>query len=77
MDGRILTENLKSVKLDENWLNIQLSTQGISKVEQVFYAGLDSAGSLYVSVKQPDTEEQHGQYGKTSFLYKIYMEIWF
>lgn len=63
MDGKVLTENLKSVKLDENWLNTQLANQGISNIEKVFYAGLDSAGALYVSVKQPDTPEYHGQYG--------------
>jgi uncharacterized membrane protein YcaP (DUF421 family) len=63
MDGKVLTENLKSVKLEENWLNTQLSNQGVSKVEQVFYAGLDTSGNLYVSVKQPDSMEYHGQHG--------------
>ncbi|MCX7709489.1 MAG: DUF421 domain-containing protein [Clostridia bacterium] len=63
MDGRVLKENLQSVKLDEKWLNTQLSNQGITDVGKVFYAGLDSAGTLYVSVKQPDTPEYHGQYG--------------
>lgn len=63
MDGKVLEENLKSVKLDKSWLNTQLSNQGISNVEQVFYAGLDSAGNLYVSVKQPDASEYHGEYG--------------
>ncbi len=63
MDGKMLTENLKSVNLDEDWLNSQLSTQGITDIEQVFYAGLDSTGNLYVSAKQPDTKEKHGQYG--------------
>ncbi|KNY25637.1 YetF domain-containing protein [Pseudobacteroides cellulosolvens] len=63
IDGKVLTENLKSVKLDGNWLDTQLSNQGISSVDQVFYAGLDSSGNIYVSVKQPDTEEYHGQYG--------------
>lgn len=62
MDGKLLEENLLSVKLDEKWLNTQLTNQGISSIEQVFYAGLDSAGALYVSVKQ-DTKEHHGQYG--------------
>jgi len=63
MDGKVLTENLKSVKLDENWLNTQLSNQGVTTAEKVFYAGLDSSGTLYVSVKQPDTPEYHGQHG--------------
>lgn len=63
IDGNVLTENLKSVKLDENWLNTQLSNQGLSDVEQIFYAGLDSSGNLYVSIKQPNSQEYHGQYG--------------
>lgn len=63
MDGKVLTENLKSVKLDENWLNTQLSNQGVSNVDQVLYAGLDSSGNLYVSVKQRNSQEYHGQYG--------------
>lgn len=41
----------------------QLSVQGVSNAEQVFYAGLDSSGNLFVSVKQLDTKERHGQYG--------------
>lgn len=62
IDGRILEENLRSTNLDENWIKTQLSNQGISKVEQVFYAGLDSSGALYVSIKQPYINEKHGQY---------------
>lgn len=63
IDGRVLEENLKSVNLDEKWLGTQLANQGIANPEQVFYAGLDSAGNLYVSVKQTQIKEQHGQYG--------------
>lgn len=63
IDGKVLVENLKSVKLDEKWLYAQLSNQGIFNIEQVFYAGLDSSGNLYVSVSQTDTQEYHGQYG--------------
>ena len=64
IDGNILEENLKSINLDENWLRTQLSNQGISSEKQVFYAGLDSAGNLYTSLKHPDTPEYHGQYGR-------------
>ncbi len=63
MDGRVLEENLKSIDLDEHWLDVQLSNQGITNVQKVFYAGLDTSGNLYVSVKQPDIDERHGQYG--------------
>jgi len=63
IDGKVLEENLKSIKLDEKWLKTGLFNQGISDIKQVFYAGLDSGGNLYISLKQPNTEEYHGQYG--------------
>ena len=63
MDGRILTENLNSINQDENWLKTQLSSQGYSSPDRVFYAGLDSDGKLYISPRQPDTVEYPGQHG--------------
>lgn len=63
MDGTVLKENLESVRLDEKWLSEQLSNLGVANTQQVFYAGLDTAGVLYVSVKQPNTDERHGQHG--------------
>ena len=63
MDGNILEENLMSMNLDKNWLDTQLSNQGIASARQVFYAGLDSSGSLYVSVRQPNKKELPGQHG--------------
>lgn len=63
IDGKILNENLDSVHLDEKWLITQISNQGISHVSKVFYAGLDSSGTLYVSVKQPNKDERPGQHG--------------
>lgn len=63
MDGKILLENLQAANLDEKWLIDQLLTQGILNVKQVFYAGLDSSGGLYFSVKQQETKEKHGRYG--------------
>lgn len=51
LDGNIMLENLSAVSLDEKWLSDQLYTRGIKSVEEVFYAGLDSQGSLYVARK--------------------------
>ena len=62
MDGTILQENLRSANINEaDFLN-QLQKYGVHSVEEVFYAGLDSAGNLYVSNKQHRLEYQ-GQYG--------------
>ncbi|HBV86314.1 DUF421 domain-containing protein [Desulfosporosinus sp.] len=62
IDGNIMQENLRSAKLNEEWLKNQLNSQGISSVQEVFYAGLDSSGNLYVS-KKTNNEETEGQYG--------------
>lgn len=63
IDGKVLDENLKDAHLDEQWLMTQLNQQKINSVEDVFYAGLDTAGNLYVSLKQKREKEKHGQYG--------------
>lgn len=63
IDGQILGENLKSVNLDENWLKSQLTSQGVSDVKKVFYAGVDADKNLYVSIKQTNEKEVHGQHG--------------
>jgi uncharacterized membrane protein YcaP (DUF421 family) len=62
MDGAVMTENLKSANKDENWLKNELGKQGITDVNRVFYAGLDSSGGLYVSLRK-EAKEGHGQYG--------------
>ncbi len=62
MDGNILEENLNSAGIKEfDFLN-QLKSYGVNNVKNVFYAGLDSTGNLYLSKKQNDPEYE-GQYG--------------
>lgn len=51
IDGEIIHDNLKRTNYDEQWLIKQLKTHNIKYVKDVFYAGLDSAGNLYVSPK--------------------------
>ena len=62
IDGRIMSENLADVTLNEMWLYNQLRDQGIQDASEVFYAGLDTLGNLYVSRKMK-SEEKHGKYG--------------
>ena len=62
LDGRIMRENLKDAHLEEGWLMEQLNRQGIATVEEVFYAGLDSSGGLYISRKGA-IKETTGKYG--------------
>jgi len=51
IDGKIMYNNLKCTNHDEQWLREQLKTHNICNVEEVFYAGLNAAGILYVSTK--------------------------
>lgn len=62
IDGNIMYENLKSAHLDEQWLMNQLKSQGIQNLKEVFFAALDTSGSLYVS-KGMGGKEKQGQYG--------------
>lgn len=62
IDGKILEENLRAAQKDEQWLTHQLMLWGIHDPGNVFYAGLDSSGKLYVS-KKDSSNEQPGQYG--------------
>ncbi|MGE5633368.1 MAG: DUF421 domain-containing protein [Caulobacteraceae bacterium] len=62
IDGNIMHENLRSSSRDESWLLNELGKQGISDASQVFYAGIDSSGSLYIS-KKHSSVEKHGQHG--------------
>jgi len=62
VDGNILQDNLSYIKLSEQWLIDQIKNYGIQDVKDIFYAGLDTSGNLYVSKKRISKEEQ-GQYG--------------
>lgn len=62
IDGNIMYENLADIKLDEEWLKGQLEKKDIKNVDEVFYAGLDTLGNLYVSTRS-DEGEKHGEYG--------------
>ena len=49
MDGKLMEENLRGANLDRGWLMQKLQAQNYHSIEDVFYAGLDTSGNLYVS----------------------------
>ncbi|WP_446898623.1 DUF421 domain-containing protein [Clostridium sp. LBM24168] len=51
IDGKIMYNNLKAVNHDEQWVKEQLECHNIYDIKKVFYAGLNSSGILYISVK--------------------------
>lgn len=62
IDGSIMSENLKDINLDEQWLYSRIKDYGVTDIKDVFYAGLDSSGNLFVSKRQKGSE-RHGQHG--------------
>ncbi|HYF84717.1 MAG TPA: DUF421 domain-containing protein [Clostridia bacterium] len=52
VDGRVVIRNLKELNLNNEWVDQQLSRAGISSAEEVFFAELQSDGSLHISKKR-------------------------
>ncbi|WP_027094432.1 DUF421 domain-containing protein [Cohnella thermotolerans] len=52
VDGNVVAQNLKEWGLDREWLNRQLEKSGVRSVEEVFYAELESDGTVYVAKKR-------------------------
>ncbi len=63
IDGKIMYENLNATNMTEAWLLRELNAQGISNVGEVFFAGMASNGSLYISKRTYDKQEKHGEHG--------------
>ncbi|WP_207708794.1 YetF domain-containing protein [Heliobacterium mobile] len=55
-DGDLLEQNLRQNNLSFSWLYKQLREKGINQVEDVFYASLETDGTLYIDMKN-DTNE--------------------
>lgn len=47
-DGKIIQKNLTELNVTEEWVFEQLKKQGIGKIEQVFYAEMQTNGSLII-----------------------------
>ncbi|MCM3039994.1 DUF421 domain-containing protein [Paenibacillus motobuensis] len=47
-DGKIVKKNLKELNLDETWLHQELQKKGIHSADEVFYAEVQSDGSLFI-----------------------------
>lgn len=51
VDGKLVQKNMKELNLDNNWLNQQLKQGKANSAEEVFFAELQSDGSLYIIKK--------------------------
>ena len=50
-DGKIVPKNLLELNLDEEWLMKKLRKQGVESIEEVFYAQLQTNGSLSIFLR--------------------------
>ncbi len=49
VDGKVVTKNLEELNVRKEWLLTQLKLNGVNSTNEVFYAELQSDGSLYVN----------------------------
>ncbi|QGU94505.1 DUF421 domain-containing protein [Clostridium bovifaecis] len=49
VDGKLVEKNLKELNLNNEWLKQQLKQAGFNSIKEVFFAELQSDGSLYIS----------------------------
>ncbi|HYE82010.1 MAG TPA: DUF421 domain-containing protein [Clostridia bacterium] len=51
VDGKLVQKNLKELNLSNEWLDQQIKQSGANSVEDIFFAELQSDGSLHISMK--------------------------
>jgi len=51
-DGQLIPNSLKELKLNQTWLENELNAQGITSINEVFYAEIETNGSLFVECNQ-------------------------
>lgn len=51
IDGKVIEKNLFNENKDMQWLRSKLNSRNIKNIKDVFYAGLDSSGQIYASLK--------------------------
>lgn len=52
VDGKIVKRNLKELNLSEGWLENQIQLSGAKSLDDVFFAEIQSDGSLYIDMKK-------------------------
>lgn len=50
-EGKIVTENFPGQNFTEEWLDNELKKHGVNSIEQVFYAEIQSDGSVYMDLR--------------------------
>lgn len=63
IDGKIINKNLKIAGIDEKWLINELKKKNISKVEDIFYAGIDKNKRIIISKRFPTSYNPDNEFG--------------
>ncbi|MZP42639.1 DUF421 domain-containing protein [Heliobacterium gestii] len=58
-DGDVLEQNLRQCNLTFGWLFGELKKHGVEELSQVFYAALQSDGTLYVDIRRDEAGGLH------------------
>ncbi|OLO25093.1 hypothetical protein BTR23_25550 [Alkalihalophilus pseudofirmus] len=59
IDGQVLSSSLKLLEKDMNWVRQVLQSQGISNINEVFFAQIDELGNIYIDKRHdlPNKDE--------------------
>ena len=50
LDGKIIKDNMRLMKIDEDWLFMQLKAKGIQDIKEVMYAAVNQQKEIYIDV---------------------------
>lgn len=53
-EGKIIMRNLQGAGLTEEWVMKQLKKHGVNSIQQVFYAEIESDGTIYIDLREDD-----------------------
>ncbi|WP_326142389.1 DUF421 domain-containing protein [Bacillus paralicheniformis] len=56
-DGKVREDNLKKLNLSKQWLMDRLKETGVQHPKEVFYAEVQTDGTLYIDKKEDSTPE--------------------
>lgn len=55
-DGQLIVENLVELELTEDWVNKKLKKQNVQNIKDVYFAQVQTNGSLYISLKEKNNQ---------------------
>ena len=58
MNGRVLSDNLKKCKKNEEWLQKELKSRSVKAHDEVYYMSLNSAGQIYFLKAEKEKNEK-------------------